>query len=432
MSNELKGENMTPLKHLIISLLVLGLGLAGTAGAKTYSLSNGSGGQLQIGGGLPLPIQAECNGVCTATVFPPLLIPKAAGAQLVDGTTVMTFAQELKVPKGVLSKPGVFKILGQHDNNIALYAVATNINFTWPVSAATFNETRRHGGVTTLIDLGGGESIRYSRGLHALERKFGGPAQFSLANGRNKGPIGGAGPPGNLNGAAAVTLYLIPPALRPFGNPPCQHPALGGVSPTGNACVAAIGNAMVTGLAAAGGGQPTTPTFVSTPGGTTMAFTHNGAFLGPKPGVGVMMAGTGPFHPAGPKGTVSLFAWTCAATGCVGAGVRTGFTNMASSSGFPWTTGKLTIKAANATGTPETWVLTGRDDRTTMGAGVIQMVSGALSLRKATGDNANRGWVRLDLAGPFGVPALSPASLAVTAGLMLLAGGYVMRRRLFS
>ena len=41
---------------LVISCLVFGLVWAVTAQAKPYSLTGG-GGQLQIGGGLPLPIQ---------------------------------------------------------------------------------------------------------------------------------------------------------------------------------------------------------------------------------------------------------------------------------------------------------------------------------------------------------------------------------------
>jgi hypothetical protein len=55
-----------------------------------------------------------------------------------------------------------------------------------------------------------------------------------------------------------------------------------------------------------------------------------------------------------------------------------------------------------------------------------------LSQRTGSGPNANRGWVELTLGPAIGVPALSPAGLAATAGLMLLAAGYAMRRRLFA
>jgi hypothetical protein len=165
-----------------------------------------------------------------------------------------------------------------------------------------------------------------------------------------------------------------------------------------------------------------TPTIVSTPGGTPAAIA-NTPDPGPVPGVGVVKVGTGFFHPAGPKGSISLFAYT----GPSG----TGFTNAATSAGFPWTTGMLTIKATLADGVGgESWMVTGKDERNASGAGLIQMVSGALSLRTTTGDNANRGWVRLVLLPIPGVPSMSPVGLAATAALLLLAAGYTMRRRL--
>jgi hypothetical protein len=330
------------------------------------------------------------------------------------------------VPKGVLSKPAAFTILGQFVNNPNLYAVATNLRYTWPAAPATFSTAARTGATTTVkAGLGVGQSIRYS---NVLARKFGGPAQFALSPGVPGAP-GGAGPQGDLNPGAPVTLYAIPPPLRPIGNPPCTHSAFagtGGPFPGGDPvgginvngfCVAAVGNALPTGLAAAGGGQPGSPAFISTPGGTPAAT----AVGGPVPGVGVVKAGTGALHPAGPPGTISLFAYT----GPSG----TGFTNMASSLGFPWTTGMLTIKATQADGAPETWMVTGKDSRTAAGAGTIQMVSGALSLRTTTLDNASRGWVRLILVDSPDVPALSPTALAAMAGLMLLLAGYTMRRR---
>jgi hypothetical protein len=103
--------------------------------------------------------------------------------------------------------------------------------------------------------------------------------------------------------------------------------------------------------------------------------------------------------------------------------------NAANSIGFPWTTGMITVTATKAGGVGEQWFLTGKDQRVQSGGGTLQMVSGSLSLRTVTLDNANRGWVRLVLVGPNEVPALSPAALATTAGLMLLAAGYAMRRR---
>jgi hypothetical protein len=124
--------------------------------------------------------------------------------------------------------------------------------------------------------------------------------------------------------------------------------------------------------------------------------------------------------PTRPTGTVSFFQFITP---------QPGFTNMASSFGFPFTTGMVTISAPAALGA-ELFVITGMDNRNVQGSGTIQLVAGALSQRTRSGPNANRGWIKLVLErGPVGVPALSPAALAATAGLMLLAAGYAMRRR---
>jgi len=444
------------LKRLVIVFLLLGLGFAGTAtgGTHKYALSAGSGGQMQIGGGLPLPIQATCNATCTGTHFPPLLVGRVLSAT-VSQTTTRTMGQKLMVPKGVLSRPAHVpapKILGQADNNPALYAVATNIKWTWPETARTFSLSRRTGNTTTTFDAGGGRTIRYSNDLN---QKFGGPAHFALYLGA-AGPVGGYPPPngiapapGDLKANAAATLYII--AVQPTGQPPCTHTAFAGPNP---ACVALAahlqptgGTAVSRGLAAPGGGSgappfttgPLVPFTLTTPGGTPGAFVPPTLVpttspttvpgrrrYGPIPGIGVVKAGTGAAHPTGPRGTITLFAWT--------PGGGTGLTNMASSSGFPWTTGSLTIKATAAGGAGESWKIAGKDNRNAKGVGVIKMVSGALSQRTTTGDNANRGWIRLNLmSSPEpGVPALSPMALAATAGLMLLAAGYAMRRRLFA
>jgi len=147
---------------------------------------------------------------------------------------------------------------------------------------------------------------------------------------------------------------------------------------------------------------------VTTPGGTTMAT----AVGGPIPGVGI-----GKF---GPNGTVTYFTFTPMRT-------KKGFTNMASSVGYPWTTGKIQMSAM-ALGAPEIFTITGKDSRTAGGVGTIQLVSGALSQRTRTGPNANRGWVRLMLEPVNSVPALSPPMLVVAALVMLFAFGYSVRR----
>jgi hypothetical protein len=143
---------------------------------------------------------------------------------------------------------------------------------------------------------------------------------------------------------------------------------------------------------------------------------------GPLPGLGIGAFGAGPAKPGQPDGTVTFFTFTPAMT-------RRGFTNMASSFGFPFTTGMITVSAPGADGGGELFMLTGKDSRTSGGAGTIQLVAGAVSQRVTSGPNANRGWVQLKLTKVAETPALSPAALATTAGLMLLAAGYAMRRR---
>jgi hypothetical protein len=401
---------------LFISCALLSLGWAVTAHAKAYRLTGG-GGQLQIGGGLPLPIQIT-NPTATGTVFPQLLIPANTGVPIIiTGTVTKTMQQKLKIPVNALSKVPVQNTLGQFGQNPSLYAVATNLGFVWPATAATLSTGARTGAKTTTFTTALGNNIRYS---NPLPSKFGGPARFALS----------AGPAAGRIPAVPVTLYGI--AVPGPGNPACTHTALGGPNP---ACVAALAQALPTGLAAAGGPVNNA---VTTPGGTSLALlsTALGAMTvptgtktwptktmqtmtngpGPKPGIGIGKFGT--------NGTVSFFAFT--------GGVARGFTNMASSRGFPLTTGMLTISAPFALGAPEVFTITGMDNRTAGGAGTIQLVSGSLSQRTKSGPNANRGWVRLVLIPNSEVPALSTVSLAAMAGLMLLVAGYTMRRRLFA
>jgi hypothetical protein len=86
---------------------------------------------------------------------------------------------------------------------------------------------------------------------------------------------------------------------------------------------------------------------------------------------------------------------------------------MASSIGFPWTTGRITISAAGAAGAAEKFVITGMDSRMN-GVGTISLVSGAVSFRNITGTNANRGWLRLIVPEP-GAMVGAAAALAVLA-----------------
>jgi len=369
-----------------LACLLLALGGAATARAKTYSLTGG-GGQLAIGDGLPLPIQVFPTSA-TGTVFPPLLVP-ANTAKIIQGTTAMSVQQRLTIPAGVLSRPAQQRTLGLFAQNPTLYAVATNLGWQWPAAPAVLSTGARTGNKTTTF-LAAGGTIRYS---NALASKFGGPARFAIAD----------GPPAGLIPGAPMTAYAI--AVRPTGNPPCTHPEL--IPPLGGtfsnpACVAALGALWPHSVI--GGPVSTFASSYSPPGP-------------PVPGIGLGKFGQTPI------GTVSFFTYTPN-------GTRAGFTNAASSFGFPWTTGMLTISHPCGQ-ICDFFTITGMDDRTPGGAGTIQLVAGGLSNRLLSGPNANRGWVRLQLQPrPDAVPAMSPAGLAATAGLMLLVVVYALRRRL--
>ena len=126
---------------------------------------------------------------------------------------------------------------------------------------------------------------------------------------------------------------------------------------------------------------------------------------------------------ATPLGTISIAA--LAASAAIP-------TNMATSQPGPWTTGKIIISNPAAAGAGEKFTLSGKDSRTVHGAGTIQMVSGAVSQRTASGPNANRGWIQLELTRIDNVPSISLLGLAAMVGLLLLAFGYATRRRIFA
>jgi hypothetical protein len=103
---------------------------------------------------------------------------------------------------------------------------------------------------------------------------------------------------------------------------------------------------------------------------------------------------------------------------------------MATSAGFPFTVGKLVIQAGAALGQPETFTITGADNRTAGGAGTIQLVAASLSDRVLSGPNANRGWVQLDLITDLAVPTMGEWARVATIVLMaaLTVGFFVVRR----
>jgi len=384
---------------LVATFLSLTLGLATSAQAVKFSVTGG-GAQLHIGNGLALPIQAAV--VVTGTVFPTLLIP-VKGVPTIEGTiakplltamstmgatTKVGYQRKLSVPVGVLEKNSAQKTVGVKFSNPLVYAVGTNLKYNWPNAPAVFSVSQPLG-ATVVSGFGG--TLTYS---NALGSRFGGAAQFAISQ------LGGG--PG-LNAAYPVTVYLKVGA----GTPPCTHTLLGGVmSPANAACVAGIIYAAPTGVGAAGG---TTMMTVMTPG----------VVINPNPNVAAVKMGMTP------NGTLLAPALLIANN----PGIPT---NMAQSQPGPWTTGQVIISNPAAMGGAEKFTLEGKDSRTAAGGGTIQMVTGTVSARPASGANANRGWLRLTLAPQVSVPSMSWVGLSATVGLIVIAFGYTMRRRIFA
>lgn len=386
-------------------LLALGWGVAAQAQIKQRALlTAGSGGELQIGTGLPLPIGSAgifLGGMVpgTAGTFPPLLVPPVAGI-LTGGPETLVIDQNLStgqggkmsIPAAVLSKPapGSPVPIAVFPTNPSVFQVATTISYAWPAAAATFAPGGAPG--PAVLGTGGGGVIAYSGGSKA----FGGPGQFSIAAG--PGALGGRVGTGPFGGVPVASVWI-----NAFAGLPSTVTMVG---------IAGASNP-------AGLGQPGAP--VASPAGTTMfgpitAGAPNGGGVGlinqatSLGGFCTMTAG-GKFCPVTPAGgVVSSFP------------VATFPSNMVTvSKGFPWSTGFITISQPGAL-PPEIFFLSGTDTRVA-GIGNVSLVSGSLSLRALSGPNANRGWLSLTLPEP------TMALGAVAAlGMLGLCHGLVRRR----
>jgi hypothetical protein len=96
-------------------------------------------------------------------------------------------------------------------------------------------------------------------------------------------------------------------------------------------------------------------------------------------------------------------------------------TNQAHNWVAPWTTGRITVKATKAKGSPETFILSGSDGRVD-GIGSLSLVTGAVSTRQLTGPNANRGWLNLWITHEVEIPALPSWGFPMLAMLLLGVG----------
>lgn len=116
----------------------------------------------------------------------------------------------------------------------------------------------------------------------------------------------------------------------------------------------------------------------------------------------------------------------------VGNQVGTGDPDVNINIGFPWTTGTVTAQAlATVAGdVPTTLTAMGTDSRNVMGHGRITMVAGGTSFRSQSGFRfAALDIVNLQLSTITETPTLSPPAIAAAVSLLLLGGGYMARRR---
>ena len=386
-----------PLKRLAVGIaaafLFSTLGLATSAQAiKRFSVVGG-GSQSHIGNGLAIPIQqAAINSVTTGTMFPMTLRAPINGVPIITGTVVkaimtggtkMAYQRRLNIPAGVIRKTAAKRTVGVKFSNPTVFAVATNLNFSWPAAPAVLST----GAAPPAVITGFGGTLTYS---NAVGTRFGGPAAFAISSGD---PVAG-----DLYPVSPVTVWIKINATTP----PCTFPA----APN---CI----NGVILAYPGPLGGVGQSG-IVSTPGGVVPATSMNPNALnvaGVK--MGISPLGT---HLA-PEALIAMAALP---------------SNMAMSQGGGWTTGRLTVANPAASPMTETWIISGMDSRTALGGGTIQLVAGAVSARPASGANANRGWVRLVLSPTFPVPSMSMPGIAALVALMVVAFGYTMRRKLFA
>ena len=353
-------------------LVALGFTAAAQAQTTYYSVTSG-GGQAQIGGGLPLPIQ-PASPAYTGTMFPPLLIPPNPNKPIQQ--TNGPDPKQMTVPVGAFyRKPSGALLIGVSLNNPTVYQVRTNIEFSGPAPANG----------PAVLKAGGrpGKAISTHNGPPAGK----GVIRFT----KTKNQFGG------FSRTRVVPLSVVRAfAHGPTGAPPCKHPAFGG----GQAgCVAVIVEAHPMTLAVQGA---MTGVVDTTPGGLAMTV-----------GAGTPDAGFGAVEAASVPAMTGLIAKRA------NGGMTAPISNMATSAGFPFTTGMLTISQPTAAATPEVFTITGKDTRVG-GIGTISMVSGSLSQRVTSGPNSNRGWASYTLPEPGAVlgAAAALAVLGICHGLV--------------
>ncbi len=351
------------------------LGFASASPAQYYTISGG-GGQLQIGDGLPIPIQPQSTSmggsmstggpIGTGANFPDKLLipPNTNPAKRLIQQTAGPDPKKMIIPPGVFQRkaPGP-SVLGVAPYNPELYQLETNLSLTAPgFGTATFEAGGRTGAATATFT--GTPPVSFAR-YTKTAAQFGGPAVIKIV-------------------APTPVRVWVRGGVAPL---PCKHPAFLGPD---SGCLALLAQAFPGSMVAAGGMVGDVQTSPGGPAGT-------------------------PFRV---KASVNIMGTLLMTLIDVKSGA---LTNKATSVGFPWTTGRVTLSQPSALGMLEKLIITGMDGRVG-GVGTISLVSGALSQRTLTGPNSNRSWARYTLPEPAPV-------LGAAAALAVLAICYRLDRR---
>jgi hypothetical protein len=423
-------------KKLAIALVMFLVPMAysGTASADAGVACSGTtcglGGQSrgQIGDGLPLPISiapyylGEFVDITIQTqpatpgglplvgsgLGQPGQVKPTTMATIMQ-TTAMLHAAKTGNPRNITLPPGVFHYqqpeasIGVLGFNQAVFAVQTNLIYDAPHPGTTANG----GPVPTSIPSVGVSAIFSAGGRAGLPTvsfcagKPGTPGNNFLGN--CTAPADGIGINGLARFTKTVNQFGGVSRTRVLGTAKVYFNKngfnLADVPCAGATCEFQISQAGP-GSAAVGGG-----TF----GLTVM----NPAFQTP----------TGLYTGAvGFNGTIISVGNAVTTGGTAMNGIP--FTGQAATSiGFPFTTGLLTISVTSVVGaTPEIFARAGTDARTANGQGVVALVTGSMSARSISLGNANPTWITYEIPEPSTI-------FAVSAGLFALFGCHQLVRR---
>lgn len=366
----------------VVTILTVASMVTVSAQAETYSLDANM--RLQIGDGLPIPIQIS-------------LAPPEGSIDEVLGATVeqtgVTDPLAIMIPAGALNYADAGRNIPVFNSNGELFQVHMNIDVSFPFVAATLEAGGRVGA----------QNVSWCPGDGPVT---GVPSTWDP---------GCLDPSEGIAGGGFAGILKYNGTLSQFGGATSSNT-------TGIANIALVDGGITPGVCNNGSGNGTAcivqfalATPVANTGVNTWGATANDPGVAPANGrlnVSAVSSGAA-------KGFII-------ATGGLATGA--GATNAAISFFGPWTTGQITMIAPGAKGGAETFVITGYDNRVG-GVGTIQLVGASISNRDKTGTNANRGWLKMTMSEQSAVPSLSMPGMISLIGLMALSVGFAKRRK---